>query len=329
MSERPNKPIAMVPCSTALVRHAGCFAQRGFTLVELLVVIAIIGVLVALLLPAVQSAREAARRAQCSNNLKQIGIAMHACHDAHGEMPQSAGYFPGDDVLQASHPPPASQIGTEPPANISTIQYFLLPYMEEESLYMKRAGWTQRDIFLEANPYGKPPVTYICPSDGTSGPEGVNRWSSGNSFGASNYPANVQAFGNWFRNQPRPFDKPRFKDLTDGTSHTVGFAERYAVCPTPSSPSNGRMAWLGTIPTPQYDPVFAPNDGSSNPMISPPQDAPAGDRCNPFTTQSAHPGAMNVLSFDGSVRSVSSSIDTLTWTAVILPDDGAIIGGEW
>lgn len=308
----------------------------GFTLVELLVVITIIGILIALLLPAVQSAREAARRTQCANNLKQVGLALLNCEFTHGYMPQAAGYFPGPNL--SSYPPAAAQKSTTAPANISSVQYFLLPFLEQQALYMQRKGWTQDDIMMtgggNTNLYGAPPPAYICPSDASSSPNSVNTWPGGESFGGGNYAANVQALNHWFNGsggtkaQPNPSAKPTIAGLRDGTTHTVAFAERYAVCPTPSSGSNGRMAWLGTIATPQYDPIFASNDGSGAPHISPPQDSPHPNECNPFTTQSAHPGTMNIALFDGSVRGVSPSIATDVWTRVIMPRDGETLG-EW
>src|SRR5262245_30322131 len=96
--------------------------RRGFTLVELLVVIAIIAVLIGLLVPAVQQVREAANRIQCTNNLKQLGLAAHHYHDAHRHLPPAVGYYP--------------------PAGGAFGNYFfhLLPYLELENLYRSALG---------------------------------------------------------------------------------------------------------------------------------------------------------------------------------------------
>ena len=99
--------------------------RRGFTLVELLVVIAIIGILVALLLPAVQAAREAARRMSCSNNIKQIGLAMHNYHDVHKKFPYAQLYYGIHDG-----DPTSNNGGTG-----FGWSYFILPFVEQENLY--------------------------------------------------------------------------------------------------------------------------------------------------------------------------------------------------
>lgn len=106
---------------------------RGFTLVELLVVIAIIGILVGLLLPAVQAAREAARRMQCSNNLKQLALAVHLHHDAHKKFPygilRNDGNFPHPDL---------NKVGTPNPWNRRyPLMFQLLPFIEQTALYNK------------------------------------------------------------------------------------------------------------------------------------------------------------------------------------------------
>jgi len=299
-----------------------------------LVVITIIGILIALLLPAVQAAREAARKMQCSNNLKQIGIAMHNCHALLNFFPQAAGYFPGE-----YEPHPQSGVGdtdpvtsqyTSPPAIAGPIHYFLMPFLELEGQYMLFKGCTQHMLLKSQNPMGyKPPPVYLCPSDFTSESPGYTNMLNIYEYGVCNYAANVQALNHWHVAQPRPRQKPRVSDFTDGTAYIVVFAEKYQLCPPPNDGTNGRMAWLGCAATTAWDPFFAINDSSGQPMISPPQDAPSGEQCNPFTTQSPHPGGMNALLADGSVRTVSPSISTQTWTYAILPRDGFTLGSDW
>src|SRR5262249_6133674 len=113
----PNeRGAAMSPFSTTARR-------RGFTLIELLVVIAIIGVLIALLLPAVQKVREAASRIQCANNLKQLGLAVQNYHDQHGHLPPGIGYYP-----------------TPPNGVFGSFFFHLLPYLELDNLFRSALG---------------------------------------------------------------------------------------------------------------------------------------------------------------------------------------------
>jgi len=146
-------------------QHRRGLLQRGFTLIELLVVIAIIAVLVALLLPAVQQAREAARMSQCQNNLKQFGVAMHNYHETHGQFPP--GYVEPDPLrpnLAEGIPGTAWGWGT-----------FLLPNLEQTGLYNKLAPTEQtlRDVFLSMTPEAVQKVkamqtrlaVFRCPSD--------------------------------------------------------------------------------------------------------------------------------------------------------------------
>ncbi|HVT29302.1 MAG TPA: DUF1559 domain-containing protein [Lacipirellulaceae bacterium] len=119
------------------------FRQRGFTLVELLVVIAIIGILVALLLPAIQAAREAARRTECQNNLKQIGVAIQSHHDAHKAFPMGRNQWDQKAVSWA---------------------FFLLPYLEETTLYN---SWNPNAVVTDKSndaTMRTPIETYACPS---------------------------------------------------------------------------------------------------------------------------------------------------------------------
>jgi prepilin-type N-terminal cleavage/methylation domain-containing protein/prepilin-type processing-associated H-X9-DG protein len=118
-------------------------ARTGFTLVELLVVIAIIGILVALLLPAIQAAREAGRRSQCQNNLKQIGLAIQSHHDTRKQFPMGRNRFDQFAVSWA---------------------FFLLPYMEETSVYNSWNSKARVDDLQNAAAMRTPIETYACPS---------------------------------------------------------------------------------------------------------------------------------------------------------------------
>jgi prepilin-type N-terminal cleavage/methylation domain-containing protein len=344
---------------------------RGFTLVELLVVIAIIGVLVALLLPAVQAARESARRAQCTNNMRQMGVALLNLESTYGHMPQAAGYFPGKDSAQRSGSlndlPPASQISTKPPASHGTILYFLLPQLEQQQMYMSVQGSTM-NLFIQ-NKVLLPPSVYICPSELTAGSDSHVRpiWDPGwnhEGWGGGNYVPNVQALNHWWaskqllgvgstdisqaESQPNPFTHPELGHLSDGTSNTLAFVERYAICPIPPSGvvfDTGRTHWLGTQAA-KYDSVFAWNElyipptsafaakdkfagRGEVPQIAPGTECRSGiptecpGACNAKLAQTAHQ-AMNILLFDGSVQAIGGDIDYTAWRAYILPaDEGA------
>ena len=314
--------------------------KSGFTLVELLVVIAIIGVLVGLLLPAVQAARESARRSQCTNNMKQMGLALLNLESTYGYMPQAAGYFPGEDKEQKSDPAPSHQLSTTPPANLSNVLYFLLPFLEQDALYMQRSGSTQ-DGFLLRDKGILPPQVYICPSETSAEPGSivVDPNFDNASWGGGNYVPNIQALNHWWHpngsivaglpqlQQPGAFTHPTLKSMTDGTGKTVVFAERFAVCPIVPL---GRTHWLGLIPS-RLDSVFAWNDRYTEQEgdddftlghIDVPQIAPMQDDCNPLITQTAHPSAMNICVLDASVQQIAGDIDNLVWRYLILPRDG-------
>ena len=306
----------------------------AFTLVELLVVITIIGILVAMLLPAVQAAREAGRRAQCASNLKQIGIAMHQIESVYGFFPQAGGYFP---IAGTWHPPSNNNtfvpgdVKAPPPATVGPIHYFLLPYLDQTPLYMQMPyGHTECAIYTDTPLAKTLPAVYSCPSETTAGHDHWVYWDGdhGCCLSVTNYVANVQALGHYFCNEPFWNTKVRPVDIRDGMSNTVVFAERYGVCPTPAVGGNGRTPWMADqCPSgPWWDPIFANNDGNGHAIISPPQDAPAPAACNSSTTQSPHPGVMNILMADGSVRGVSPSINTVTWTNLIMPADGQALG---
>ena len=151
-------------CLGAVAHRTYAKQSLGFTLVELLVVIAIIGILVALLLPAIQSAREAARRSQCLNNYKQVGVGLHSYHSARGNFPSGLENFTvGVPCSVPSHHPSAA-------FGITGFGWatYILPYIEEDSLYggMKFKHPAQMHVPLSNFRAGGTRIdTYLCPSD--------------------------------------------------------------------------------------------------------------------------------------------------------------------
>jgi prepilin-type N-terminal cleavage/methylation domain-containing protein len=240
--------------------------RRGFTLIELLVVIAIIAILIGLLLPAVQKVREAAARTKCTNNLKQLGLAVQSFSDANG-----------------GKMPVAADLGTAQTASIPTtfglqsVQFRLLPYIEQDAIYKLYTPSTIAAsavssyctvVFPAATPRVVSP--FICPSDptGSSGtktypvPIGVNGSSGTATLTPSSYAVNGVVFG-----QKSPIFPTT---LQDGTSNTILFGERYMECngipnlwalgntATVSGATNGSSGLAGNpVPTIFYAPVVA------------------------------------------------------------------------
>lgn len=206
--------------------------SRGFTLVELLVVIAIIGILIALLLPAVQAAREAARRMQCTNNLKQLALACHGHVDTRGYLPSAARDFGLCVELRpkfGSADPNDFWVGGR--CRISYLSV-LLPFIEQTAVYDRLvenalsnnyrvcwdSGWPDNPAFAKI-PY------FLCPSDGES--------FSSNQLGGASYRCNrgdIWVYFDWYNEERGPFavashHKFGFEGIPDGTSNTILLGE--------------------------------------------------------------------------------------------------------
>ncbi|MDX2039505.1 MAG: DUF1559 domain-containing protein [Isosphaeraceae bacterium] len=206
---------------------------RGFTLIELLVVIAIIAVLIALLLPAVQAAREAARRAQCTNNLKQIGLALHNYHSTHDTFP------PGASV-NMSHPTGATTGGAGPWLNWNdwSCQALLLGFLEQTPLYnaanFNWAVWhntrTPDGYAANLTVFNAKVGAFLCPSDADAGFSNTNSYfasigPNSQSNGVSGISTTGVVSGN---GTPGLFSYTfayGVRDAIDGTSNTIAFSE--------------------------------------------------------------------------------------------------------
>jgi prepilin-type N-terminal cleavage/methylation domain-containing protein len=297
--------------------------RRGFTLIELLVVIAIIAILIGLLLPAVQKVREAAARMSCSNNLKQIALAIHNYHDSRGELPPG-GITPGDCC------------GTQSFGNWAI---YILPYIEQDNLYKQYNDNLTNEDAGNAVIRAARVKTYECPSDGlagkseapASGPgsglqyvhgsyRGVSsRADAGNDFFDSTPPVALQ---NTLRGVLHSFrskteKKENLTSIADGTSNTLLVGE-YT---TRTTTTRGTF-WAYTYTSF----ALSATHSLSGYMLA------DYDACGVSTGNSNgckrgwgsnHSGGINFALSDGSVRLISTSIDQQTFSNL-----GSMAGGE-
>jgi prepilin-type N-terminal cleavage/methylation domain-containing protein/prepilin-type processing-associated H-X9-DG protein len=300
---------------------------RGFTLVELLVVIAIIGVLIALLLPAVQAAREAARRMSCNNNLKQIALATHNYHDR-------VGTFPSGTLLKT--------FSTQPKMRGPSLFIFILNEMEQSSLRnlldlndpLNNEAGGQSSLAAKVLP------VLVCPSDvipqnpvqhGTSG-----RWHGLTSYGGNGGTGGTHRFfcvsnplmtdGMFFEtgpiSNPVPRQSPvRMADVRDGTSNTLFFGERSHTDPVFDGWAGGageqligNYGWWHTAGGLAIVDASMSTLAPMNYRADTSQPSFACLRVGAFG--SFHPGGANFALVDGSVRFISQTIDMNVYRAL-------------
>lgn len=301
--------------------------MRGFTLVELLVVIAIIGTLVALLLPAVQAAREAARRAQCTNNIKQLSLAMHNYHETHKTLPIGAFSW------------------------MKTWQVAVLPYLEQNALFDLYGNTSLFAAGSAGGYFGPQPLKVTsqrlkactCPSDiariiggtGASAPVTKHNYvvNYGNTgfFSETTGPASAVA-GVLFAGAPFTMkgsqtilaESYRFATITDGLSNTLMFAEVIqGVRNSASSDTRGQTWWgLGggfttlrgpnsNLPDITWQATYCNNDLGNPPCDTTPYSSP--NRPSNYAARSRHPGGVVVAMCDGSVQFITNAVEIQTW----------------
>ncbi|OJW07467.1 MAG: hypothetical protein BGO49_26240 [Planctomycetales bacterium 71-10] len=320
----------------------GSGRARGFTLIELLVVIAIIAVLISLLLPAVQAAREAARRVQCVNNLKQLGLALHNYHDAQGQFAPGYLTLPGGNPLMG--PPDASTRDTGPGWAWGAL---VLPNMEQGPLHsalnFNLPCWSPSNSTGARASIG----TFLCPSASDATRTYDLKDEAGTymtTLSRSHYVANAgrqeawaYAEDDWTSLSDGPIyrnSRTRVASIADGLSNTVFLGEH--------SPILSDKTWVGAVPGSIICPTprFATSTcdvaatqilvhSGPNPWENPPIVLPPNSRYTKLCQMFAeHSGGCNVLMGDGSVRFAKSTVNQRVWPALHTCSGGEVVGGD-
>jgi prepilin-type N-terminal cleavage/methylation domain-containing protein/prepilin-type processing-associated H-X9-DG protein len=296
-------------------------ARQGVTLLELLVVIAIVGLLMGLLLAAVQRVRAAAHRAACANHLRQVGLGFHLHHDTHGLFPSNGGWD-GQQKIQAVDgswtyvtvqdaqlPYPwvlgVGEPGRKPTDQTGSWAYALLPYLEQEAMYQKRA-WTNA-VKLYHCP-ARRPAEAQRPVNDLYGDYNGGGWA----WGKTDYAANAHLIPN------RPHCLS-FAQVTDGTAHTVLVGEKAM---NPANYTTGTWYW--------DEPFFTGGAGGTQRGRGPRPGDGTGvvrdDRGMGFSFfynwGSAHPSGAQFVFADGSVRPLVYGTSPSVVLALLTPQGG-------
>ena len=311
---------------------------RAFTLVELLVVIAIIGILVSLLLPAVQAAREAARRMQCQNNLKQLGLAVHNYHDVFRQLPSSG--------IMATLPSAAPPTGQQ-------FSWLVLILNQVEQSTLHDQFDFKVSVFAQPNdPQAVSIATFICPSDSAQNRDFTHpTLTNGKRFAKANYAAFVSPFHTDLQDAYQGAlvrGRQNLASLTDGTSNTLLASEVLTLGHQQDQRGAWALPWTGatqlafdlhsltagsfTVDPASIGNTHPPNNQGPNldQLYSCPDPAGAQLLKMPCATaawlsaapRSRHPGGVNVVVADGHIGFLPNSVDQVAMAHLISINDG-------